>query len=44
MQLKCGIDKNFAMKFPQILRYRRPFTLSIKVNKTSALTFFRNTL
>ena len=39
MQLKCGIDKNFVMKVPQILRYRRPFTLSIKVNETSTHIF-----
>ena len=39
MQLKSGIDKNFVIKVPQILRYRRPFTLSIKVNETSTHIF-----
>ena len=35
---KCDIDKNFA-KFRQIF-YVRFFTLSMKVNKISALIFF----
>ena len=38
---KCDIDKNFA-KFRQIF-YVRFFTLSMKVNKISALIFFLST-